>query len=104
MNSTETSERLRETAERALARLTAAGATGDVLLAESTSHEVRVRGDEIEFVKQARERALGIRALVANGDGTRTATTSTSDLEDEAVDITVGCCILFAVLAPGPLQ
>ncbi len=103
MSATETSERLRETAERALARLTAAGATGDVLLAESTSHEVRVRGDEIEFVKQARERALGIRALVANGDGTRSATTSTSDLEDEAVDRMVDETLLLArATAPDP--
>ena len=103
MSSTETSERLRETAERALARLTAAGATGDVLLAESTSHEVRVRGDEIEFVKQARERALGIRALVANGDGTPSATTSTRDLEDEAVDRMVDETLLLArATAPDP--
>ena len=103
MSASESSGRLHETAERALARLTDAGATGDVLLAESTSHEVRVRGNEIEFVKQARERALGIRALVANGDGTRSATTSTSDLEDEAVDRMVDETVLLArATAPDP--
>ena len=103
MSASETSERTRETVARALARLTAAGATGDVLLVESTSHEVRVRGEEIEFVKQARERALGIRALVANGDGTRSAMTSTSDLEDEAVDGLVDETVALArATAPDP--
>ncbi len=103
MSASETSERLRETAARALARITAAGATGDVVLVESQSHEVRVRGDEIDFVKQARERALGIRALVANGDGTRSAITSTSDLEHEAVDRMVDETVALArATAPDP--
>ena len=98
--------RLRAAAARALARLAAAGATGDVVVVESDSHEVRVRGDEIDFVKQARERALGIRALLgggANGDGTRSATTSTSDLEDDAVDRMVDETIALArATAPDP--
>jgi len=96
-------ERLRRTAARALERLAAAGATGDVVLVEADSHEVRVRGDEIDFVKQARERALGIRALVRNGDGTRSATTSTSDLEDDAVDRMVDETLALArATAPDP--
>jgi PmbA protein len=86
VRSREQHRRLQETAARALARLAQASASGDVVLVESTSHEVRVRGEEIDFVVQARERALGIRALLASGDGTRCATTSTSDLEPEAVD------------------
>ena len=97
------SDRLLETANRALQRLSAAGATGDVLLAESRSHEVRVRGEEIEFVKQARERALGIRALVTSKAGTRTASTSTSDLEDKAVDRMVDETLALArATAPDP--
>ena len=72
---------------RALEQLVSAGASSaDVLLVESESHEVRVRADEIDFVKQARERCLGIRAFLRNGAGASSATTSTSDLGDEAVD------------------
>ena len=77
---------IEEIVSRATARLQAAGATGDVVAIDSDSHEVRVRGEEIDFVKQAHERGLGIRALVANGDGTSSATTSTSDLMPESVD------------------
>ena len=103
MSARETSERMRETANRALTRLTSVGASGDVLLAESTSHEVRVRGSEIEFVKQARERALGIRALMTDRKGTRTATTSTSDLGEEAVDRMVDETVARArATAPDP--
>jgi PmbA protein len=77
---------LREVAARALERARAAGAdAADALLVESDSVEARVRGEEIEFVKQARERCLGIRAMVAGGDGLRTAITSTSDLDLDAV-------------------
>jgi len=57
----------------------------DALLFESDSHEARVRGEEIEFVKQASERCLGIRAMVHDPHGLRTAITSTSDLDPDAV-------------------
>lgn len=63
----------------------AGAAEVDALLYESDSHEARVRGEEIEFVKQASERCLGIRAMVAGGEGLRTAVTSTSDLDLDAV-------------------
>ena len=56
--------------ERALERAARAGAeAADALLVESDSLETRVRGEEIEFVKQARERSLGIRALVRSTGG-----------------------------------
>ena len=77
----------RDIVERALDRARRAGAdAADALLVESDSMEARVRGDEIDFVKQARERTLGIRALVRGSDGTRSALTSTSDLSAAAVD------------------
>ena len=73
--------------ERALARARRAGAAAaDAALVEAESSEARVRGQEIEFVKQARERTLGIRAFVAGSHGLRVALTSTSDLAPEAVD------------------
>ena len=76
-----------ELVERALERARAAGAhTGDALLVESDSLEARVRGDEIDFVKQARERTLGIRVFVEGTGGLSSAITSTSDLHGDAVD------------------
>jgi PmbA protein len=65
--------------------LQAGAAAADAVVVESDSLEVRVRGDEIDFVKQARERKLGIRALVRGARGTRSAITSTSDLAEPAV-------------------
>jgi len=72
---------------RALDRALKAGAhSGDAVLVEGDGIEARVRGDEIEHVKQARERTLGIRVFVEGSGGLRQAITSTSDLEPKAVD------------------
>jgi len=72
--------------ELALASALRAGAAAaDAVAVEADSLETRVRGDEIDFVKQARERKLGVRALVRGARGTRSAITSTSDLGESAV-------------------
>jgi PmbA protein len=72
--------------ERALERALRAGAEqADAVYVEGDSLEARVRGDDIEFVKQSRDRTLGIRALVRGPRGLRSAVTSTSDLAAEAV-------------------
>jgi PmbA protein len=77
----------RDTVERAIDRARRAGASAvDAILIESDSVEARVRAAEIDFVTQARQRTLGIRALVADEKGARSASTSTSDLSPEAVD------------------
>ena len=71
---------------RAIDRALAAGAAqADALLIRADSREVKVRGDEIEFVKQASEHCLGLRALVQHKNGRSTALTSTSDLSAEAI-------------------
>jgi PmbA protein len=76
-----------ELVARAIERALAAGATqADALLVRSDSREVKVRGEEIEFVKQARERCLGLRTLVGSNGGRSTAISSTCDLADAAVD------------------
>ena len=60
----------RSVVEQALAAARAAGAdAADALLVHSDGIEARVRGAEIDFVKQARERTLGIRALVRGAGG-----------------------------------
>jgi len=77
----------RDLVARALEQARKAGAdAADAVLSASDSVEARVRGEEIDFVSQAREHTLGIRALVGGGVGFRSAITSTSDLSDEAVD------------------
>jgi len=83
--------------ERALARLRRAGAhAGDALLVESDSTEARVRGSEIDFVKQAHERTLGLRAFVAGERGLRSAQTSTSDLSRDSLDRLVDATLALA--------
>src|SRR5262245_33740192 len=82
---------------RALERLRRVGAdAGDALYVEADSSEARVRGAEIDFVKQARERTLGIRALVRGARGLRSAHTSTSDLAPASVDRLVDATVTLA--------
>ena len=70
----------------ALESVARAGAdAADCVLVESDSVEARVRDAEIDFVKQARERTLGIRALVGGDRGKSSAITATSDLSEAAV-------------------
>jgi len=68
----------------------AAGQAGadaaDAIQLCSDSVEARVRGDEIDYVKQARERALGLRAFVRGARGLSTALVSTSDLSHAAIE------------------
>jgi PmbA protein len=86
-----------ECVQRALACVRGAGATAaDAVLVESDNLEARVRGDEIDFVKQARERTLGIRALVRGSAGLRSAITSTSDLSATAVDAMAAQAVALA--------
>jgi PmbA protein len=56
------------------------------MLLEGDSVEVRVRDGEIDVVSQARERVLGIRALVGSSEGFRSAVCSTSDLSPSALE------------------
>jgi PmbA protein len=64
----------------------AGAADADAMLVESDSIATRVRGAEIDFVKQARERVLGLRVFVAKPGGLSTGSASTSDLAPETID------------------
>jgi PmbA protein len=87
MTSVDPVQAMKSVVERALDAAKKSGARQtDVMLIESDDREVRVRGDEIEFVKQAQERGLGIRALVEGRQGLQTAIVSTSDLAPAAID------------------
>ena len=73
--------------EQALAAARVAGAVAaDAVLVESSGVETRVRAEEIDFVTQAHERTLGIRAFAAGSKGLRSAITSTSDLARESIE------------------
>ncbi|MGE4653055.1 MAG: TldD/PmbA family protein [Myxococcota bacterium] len=77
----------REVVAHALDAARLAGAdAADAVLIEGDSTEVRVRGDAVDFVKQARGRTLGIRSLLAGKEGRSSAIASTSDLAAEAVE------------------
>ena len=72
--------------ERVLDTARRYGATSaDALFVESRSTEVRVRLGETEQVKQSAAKGVGLRVLV----GDRTATTSSSDLRPEALDLLI---------------
>ncbi|MBY0401757.1 TldD/PmbA family protein [Myxococcota bacterium] len=104
MTTASRSDALEPIAELALEALRKAGASqADVLLVEGDDREVRVRGGEIEFVKQAQGRGLGIRALVAGQGGVQTAIVSTSDLaRDVVVRMAEEAVALARETAPDP--
>jgi PmbA protein len=97
-------ERAHVIVSRALAAATQAGAAAtDGVLVQRDSLEARVRGDEVDFVSQAREHTLGIRALVDGDGGFRSAITSTSDLSGAAVDRMARDAVALAnATAPDP--
>jgi PmbA protein len=87
MSSEHARPKLESVALGALEAARKAGADqADVLLVEGDDREVKVRGDQIEFVKQAQERGLGIRVLIDAREGRRTAIVSTSDLAPDSVE------------------
>ncbi len=72
--------------EAALDAAKSAGACeADAILIDSDSIEVRVRNETVDFIKQAREKKLGLRVLVRGKKGRCTATASTSDLRIDTV-------------------
>ncbi len=88
---------LRDATGAALDAARAAGAdAADAVAVESDSVQTRVRGDEIDFVVQARERTLGVRALMRGRAGVRQAIASTSDLAEGAVRAMAGRAVALA--------
>jgi PmbA protein len=91
MSGPDTNHSAQSLLERAITTARNAGAdAADAVLVESDSLEARVRGDAVDFVTQAREHTLGIRALIGGEGGYRSAITSTSDLSPAAVERMAG--------------
>jgi PmbA protein len=78
------------------------GATAaDVVVAEGDSLEVGVRLGEIEKLKQARQKHLGLRVLI----GERSAVTSSADFSRAALErLAEETCALARVIAPDPFS
>jgi PmbA protein len=76
-----------EIVEQALGLVKTAGAdAADIVLVRGRSLEARVRGEVVDFVKQAQEQVLGIRVLMNGKGGISSAVTSTSDLATTALE------------------
>ncbi len=93
---------LHDIAEILLAAAQRHGATAaDVVVAEGDSLDVGVRLQEIEKLKQARQKHLGLRAFV----GARSAVTSTADFSRDALErLAADTCALARVVAPDPVS
>ena len=93
-------DRVRHAVEAALR----AGAdAADAIQLASESVEARVRGEEIDYVKQAREHALGLRAFVRGARGLATALVSSSDLSHAAIEqLAADAVALARATAPDP--
>jgi PmbA protein len=97
-----TAHLLEEIAELLLAAALRSGATAaDVVVAEGDTLDVGVRLGEIEKVKQARQKHLGLRAFI----GERSAVTSSADFSHEALErLADDTCALARVVAPDPFS
>ena len=83
----------RDLADHLLRRARALGAdAADVLVAEGTDFSVTVRKGEVETLKDAGSKALGLRVFV----GRRTASSYTSDFSPPALETLVGDCVDMA--------
>ena len=93
---------LEEVAEYLLTAAKRGGATAaDVVVAESDSLDVGVRLGEVEKLKQARQKHLGLRVFI----GDRSAVTSSADFSRSALDkLASDSCDLARVIAADPFS
>ncbi len=81
----------------ALDRARAAGAyQAEVALSSGEAFETRVRGSEIDFVKQSREQGLSVRVFCGGRAGLSSAATRTSDLARDVVARTAADAVALA--------
>ncbi len=97
-------DELRDAVRHALDSARAAGAyAADVGLTEGEGFDARVRGAEIDFVKQSRERGLGVRVFYGGRGGLSSATTRTNDLSPDVVaSVAADAVALARATVPDP--
>jgi PmbA protein len=95
---------LKQLAEEAVARALELGATdAEAATVESEDFAVNVRLGQVEQLTESGSRALGLRVFFADAAGTRTASTSTSDLSPEGVTRIIQSAVELAkVTGPDP--
>jgi PmbA protein len=87
----------REIVAFALERASKAGAyQAEVALSSGDSFETRVRGSEIDFVKQSSDRGLSVRVFVGGRGGLSSAATRTSDFARDVVARTAEDAVALA--------
>ena len=90
------------TVERALS---AGAADAEVVIAEGDEFEALIRMGEVERLKEAGSRAIGIRVYFAaeNDEGMRTATTSSTDFSEAGIaHLVAGAVELAKITTPDP--
>jgi PmbA protein len=88
------------TVERALA---SGAADAEAVVAEGDEFEALIRMGEVERLKESGSRAIGIRVYFRSEDGTRTATTSSTDFsEDGIARLVAGAVELAKITTPDP--
>ena len=90
-------ESAREIVAFALERARAAGAhQAEAAFGAGEAFETRVRGSEIDFVKQSRDQGLSVRVFCGGRGGLSSATTRTSDLARDVVARTAADAVALA--------
>ena len=92
------------TVERALS---AGAADAEVVIAEGDEFEALIRMGEVERLKEAGSRAIGIRVYfkAENDEGMRTATTSSTDFSEAGIaHLVAGAVELAKITTPRPLR
>ncbi|MEX2208479.1 MAG: metallopeptidase TldD-related protein [Myxococcota bacterium] len=97
-------DELHDAVQHALEHARKAGAyAADVGLTAGESFEARVRGAEIDFVKQSRERSLGVRVFYGGRGGLSSATTRTNDLTPRVIEgVAADAVALARATVPDP--
>ncbi len=99
-------ERLAEQAEAVLRQARRAGATdADVVIREGDEFQADVRMGELESLKESGSRGVGLRVFLADGEGRRVGSTSSSDFTASALEhLVAGALALARIASPDPFQ
>ncbi len=97
-------DELHDAVAHALEHARKAGAfAADVGVSAGESFEARVRGREIDFVKQSREKGLGVRVFYGGRGGLSSATTRTNDLDPRVIaSVAADAVALARATVPDP--
>ena len=98
--------RLAEQAESIVQQALRAGATdADVVIREGDEFDATVRMGELESLKDSGSRGIGLRVFLADSEGARVGSTSSSDFTPSGLQHLIkGALALARISSPDPLQ